>query len=335
MKKIKIESFAKNTSLRAPKGRSNLFLGLLRPSTKAQDEVPSTVVGLRRKEDLRYPPRNDGWKAIICTLIISISFTGTSYARATVESLSQVEKMFMQCKYDRVVSESGKLIDAGAHGREELFYLKGLSQTQLARFREARQTFEYMVQRYPKGKRAFDGYIGIGDAYLLEGKYAESISSYNDALTNYPGHKNASIGYYKIGSAYLKLGSEEKAKEYFDKVKNGSPLSFESKMIPKDLGSSSASIGGAVNSFFKHPSEESGCSEDYFYVQAGYFKSRNNAEGLTEKLKRKGYDSYLAALIKNSVTFYKVKVGRFKTRREAEAQASSLKSDGYKTRVCR
>ena len=279
-------------------------------------------------------------------IIFSISFAGASYARATVESLSQVEKMFMQCKYDRVVSESSKLIDAGAHGREELFYLKGLSQMQLARFREARQTFEYMVDRYPKGKRAFDGYIGSGDAFFLEGKYAESISSYNDALTNYPDNKNASIGYYKIGSAYHKLGSEEKAKEYFNKVKNGSPLSFESKTIPKDLGSSPGT-GGAVKSFLEPGPSEGSDAEGYFYVQAGYFKSRNNAEGLTEKLKRKGYDSCLSAQInpvrnseisngvKNSTTFYKVKVGRFKTRPEAEREASKLKSDGYKTRVCR
>ena len=268
-------------------------------------------------------------------IILATIFTGRAYARANVESLPQVEKIFMQGKYDRVVSESSKLIDAGARGREELFYLKGLSQMQLARFRDARRTFEYMVERYPKGKRAFDGYIGIGDAFFLEGRYAESISSYNDALSNFPDHKNAPTCYYKIGSAYHRLGSEEKAKEYFDKVKNCSPLSFESRMIPEDLGSSPAAIGGAVNSFFKPgPSEESDAGS-YFYVQAGYFKSRNNAEGLTEKLKRKGYDSYLAAQIKNNSTFYKVKVGRFKTRSEAEAQAKKLKSDGYMIRVCR
>jgi len=328
MRKIKIESFDKDSSLRAPKGRSNLFLGLL-----------------RRKESLQYPPRNDGWKVIVCVLVGSLSFVSASYARTTVESLSQVEKIFLQGKYDRVISESSRLIDAGAHGREELFYLKGLSQTQLARFRDARRTFEYMMERYPKGKRAFDGYIGSGDAFFLEGKYAESISSYNDALSNFPDHKNASICYYKIGSAYHKLGSEEKAKEYFDKVKNDSPLSFESRMIPKDPGSSSGP-GDAVSSIFRSVSPEGSDEGGYFYVQVGYFKSRNNAEGLTEKLKRKGYDSYLSAQInpvrnsgisngvKNGSTFYKVKVGRFKTRSEAEAEASELKSDGYKTRVC-
>ena len=263
----------------------------------------------------------------VLTIMLITAFTGTSYARATVESLSQVEKMFMQGKYERVISESTKLIDAGAYGREELFYLKGLSQMQLTRFRESRQTFEYMVERYPKGKRAFDGYIGMGDAYFLEGKYPESISSYSDALSNFPDHKNASICYHKIGNAYLKLGSKEKAKEYFDKVRKTSPLSFESRAIPKD-------IADATNTVLKSDILEESDSGGYFYVQAGYFKNRSNAEGLTEKLKRKGYNSSLVTQIKNNSTFYKVKVGRFSTKREAEAESNKLKSDGYKTRVC-
>ena len=103
-------------------------------------------------------------------------------------------------------------------------------------------------------------------------------------------------------------------------------------MTPKDLGQSSGP-GTVSHSSGSDLSEESD-SGSYFYVQAGYFKSRNNAEGLTEKLKRKEYDSYLATQIKSSATFYRVKVGRFKTKSGAEEEASKLKSDGYKTRVC-
>jgi tetratricopeptide (TPR) repeat protein len=267
-------------------------------------------------------------------MALSIFSAGISHARATVENLSQVEKMFMQGKYDRVISESTKLIDAGAHGREELFYLKGLSQTQLARTKEARQTFEYMVERYPKGKRAFDGYIGIGDAYFLEGKYPEAISGYKNALDSYPDHRNASVAYYKIGCAYHKFGSPDKAKEYFDKAKSRSPLSFESKMILKDLEAPPGPIG-AVKSFFRPASSEEPGPAGYFYVQVGYFKNRSNAEKLTEKLKRKGYDSYLSAQIENGATFYRVKVGRFNVKSDAEPTADRLKSDGYKTRICR
>lgn len=274
------------------------------------------------------------FKIPVMAVIFLFSFVALSYGRATVENLQQVEKIFLQGKYERVVSESSKLIDAGAHGREELFYLKGLSQIQLAMFSQARQTFEYMVKRYPKGKRAFDGYIGIGDTLFLEGKYAQAVSSYNDALVNYPDNRNKSICYYKIGSAYHKLGSEEKAREYFNKVKGSSPLSFESRMIPKDLESPSTAIG-AVKTFFRPDSSEEPATGDYFYVQAGYFKSRSNAEGLVTKLKRRGYDSYLATHIKDNTTFYRVKVGQFRTKSEAEAQSEKLKADGYSTRVCR
>jgi len=267
-------------------------------------------------------------------MTLSIFSAGTSHARVTAEDLPQIEKMFMQGKYDRVVSEATKLIDARAHGREELFYLKGLSQMRLARYEDARQTFEYMVGRYSRGKRAFDGCIGIGDAYFLEGKYPEAISSYKNALDSYPDHKNASVAYYKIGSAYHKFGSPDKAKEHFDKAKSASPLSFESRMTPKDLESPSGPIT-AVKSFFRPGSSEKSGTGDYFYVQVGYFKNRSNAEGLTEKLKRKGYDSYLFTQVDGPATFYRVKVGRFNMKSEAQSMADKLNSDGYKTKVCR
>jgi len=270
----------------------------------------------------------------VIMIMISIFFAGTSHARVKVENLSQVEKMFMQGKYDKVVSESSKLIDARAHGREELFYLKGLSQMQLARFKEARKTFKYMVKRYSRGKRAFDGCIGIGDTYFLEGKYPEAISAYKNALSSYSDHKNASVAHHKIGSAYHKFESPDKAKEYFDKANSRSPLSFESRMTPKAFGSLSG-ICGAVKSFFRPDSSEKSARGSYFYVQVGYFKNRKNAEGLTEKLKRKGYDSYLSVDVKSGTTFYRVKVGRFNVKSQAELMADKLKYDGYKIKVCR
>lgn len=272
-------------------------------------------------------------KIAILAFALIFSFIDYSYARTSVESLSQVEKLFMEGKYDRVVTESSRLIDEGAHGREELFYLKGLSQMQLSRFKDARETFRYMVERYPRARRAFDGGIGIGDAFFLEGKIPESITSYNEALNNYPDHKNASIVYHKLGDAYHKLGSEDKAREYFDKAKNSSPLSFESKMTP---GAGAASVNITAPASSKEiPSPQTDYTGDYFYVQAGYFKNKGNAEKLTEALKRKGYDSYLSIQTKAGFIFYRVKVGRFKTKAQAEDTARSLKADGYKTKVCR
>ncbi len=255
------------------------------------------------------------------------------HARTAIESLSQVENLFMQGKYDRVISEANKLIDAGAHGREELFYLKGLSQIQLKRFTDSRETFDYMVKRYPRGKRAFDGYIGIGDSYFSQAKYSEAITGYNSALNNYPDHKNAPIAYYKIGTSYQKMGLADKAKEYFEKVRRNSPLSFESRIVP-DIGAAKAvsPISEPVQPT-EIPQIDAG---DYYYIQAGYFKNKDNAQKLTSKLRQRGYDSYMSTQdIKAGLYYYRVKIGRFKSKTEAEEMARKLKADGYKTKICR
>lgn len=263
--------------------------------------------------------------------LLTFTFLLDSYARTTAESLTEVEKLFMEGKYERVVTDANKLIDAGAHGREELFYLKALSQIQLSRFKEARGTFDYMIERYPRGKRVFDGYIGIGDSYFSEGKYTDAVASYTDAMNKYPDHKNTSVAYYKIGSSYQRLGNAGKAKEYFDKIKKGSPLSFESKLAPKDIIAADSNVPLLAPSKATFEAADTG---NYFYLQAGYFKSKNNAQKLTDKLHRKGYDSYMATQIKGGRTFYRVKIGRFKSRTEAESLARSLKADGYKTKIC-
>jgi tetratricopeptide (TPR) repeat protein len=265
--------------------------------------------------------------------LLTFTFLLDSYARTAVESLAQVEKLFMEGKYDRVVAEANRLIDAGAHGREELFYLKALSQIQLGAFKGSRETFRYMVERYPRGKRVFDGYLGIGDAFFLEDKIPESITSYNEAITNCPDHKNMPAAYYKLGVAYRKLGSENKARECLDKAKKSSPLSFESSMVP-DVASSKADIAVTAQpkEIFWPQAADTG---DYFYVQTGYFKNKGNAEKLAADLKQKGYDSYIATQRRANLAFHRVKVGRFSSKAEAEDMARKLKDDGYKTKVCR
>lgn len=275
--------------------------------------------------------KSDNWKAVICTFVILFSFANLSYAKTAAEDLPQVEKLFMEAKYERVITEANNLIEAGAHGREELHYLKGLSLTQLNRFKEARQAFEYMVERYPRGKRAFDGYTGIGDSYFLEGKFNEAIPAYNEVLKNFPDHKNNAILYYKIGSSYQKLGINDKANEYFSKVKSISPLSFESRMISNDIPAAPQ-----ASAPIPPPEEkEKPDAGDYYYVQTGYFKTKANADRLNEKLRRKGYESYVATLLKSNAAFYRVKVGRFKSKAEAELAAKNLKKDGYMAKVCR
>jgi tetratricopeptide (TPR) repeat protein len=249
----------------------------------------------------------------------------------------------MEGKYKKVVAESDKLIDAGAYGREELCYLKGLSLMRLDRRPEARAVFAYMTERYPRGRRVFDAYTATGDSYFLERKYDEALAAYSAALKQFPDHKNSAAVYYKIGSTYEKLGMDEKAGEYFAKVRAQSPLSFESRMSPKDTHAvpKPPAVPASGNQPIIILSDEAKRelqadpdSGDY-YVQAGYFKTKANADKLNEKLLKKGYESYIATIVRSGQTFYRVKVGRLKSKPEADALAAKLKADGHFVKVCR
>lgn len=262
---------------------------------------------------------------VLTNLFLVACLLSPCHARTSAEGLPDVEKLFMQAKYDRVVTEADKLIANGAGGREELNYLKGLSLLQLNRLGEARQVFEYLTERYPRGKRAFDAYIGIGDSYYMEGKYNDSVVAYNGVLKNFPDHKNSAAVYYKIGKSYQKLGINDKANEYYNKVKNVSPLSFESKMINQDLNAPAPA---------KQATAPGNTDEEGYYIQTGYFKAKTNADKLNETLKRKGYESYVATILKSNSAFYRVKVGHYKTKAEAETEAKKLKKDGFVTKVC-
>ena len=131
---------------------------------------------------------------------------------------------------------------------------------------------------------------------------------------------------------YAEMDDRIKAQDYFNKVKTVSPLSFESKMAPKDYSSLKISSACVPPRTEEVDIVKAG---DFYYVQVGYFKTRENAEKLTKKLTQNGYDSYIANEVKAGLMFYRVKVGRFKSKSEADKTALKLKSDGYKTRVCR
>lgn len=67
----------------------------------------------------------------------------------------------------------------------------------------------------------------------------------------------------------------------------------------------------------------------YWRVQCGAFREKNNALALQQKLKSKGYDTYLV----NVNGLYKVQLGAFSSRLNAETLSSKLSFDGFDTYI--
>lgn len=252
-------------------------------------------------------------------------FTFNFFLAHAGSDIAYVEKLFLQEKYEKAIRESGILIDARARQRDELYYIKGLAELKMGRFDPARDSFRRVISQYVRSKRMLDAYVGIGDAYLLEGDAGEAIRHYNEALDKFPDDTNISIVYYRMAEALKSSGSSEKAKQYFDKARAMSPFSFEAK---------SPFSCPVMDSAVKTKPSPSGESSAHISVQVGCFNNKRNAERLVKKLSREGYESYIPAPTGSGDKLYRVKVGSSLSKDEASRLAAKLKRGGYNTKIC-
>ena len=271
---------------------------------------------------------------IVGACLLSATISSPAHAETRQTSFSQIEKLFLEGKYEKVIYEADRLISSKYQLRDDVYYLKGLSELKLNRFNEARQSFQRIISRYAVSKRVFDAYLGVGDAYFLEGNIDGAIKTYNEILNRFPNDKNIGIVYNRLGGCYKRIGSSDKARYYLDKAKQISPLSFETKTSQNITEERQISMTSSQDPQFvptKIPRNE---SRGYASVQVGSFKNRKNAEKLAMKLSREGYRAYVELPVGSGDRLYRVKVGRLNSKEEAESLASNLKSHGYGTKIC-
>jgi tetratricopeptide (TPR) repeat protein len=270
--------------------------------------------------------KNDFGRWLLLIAFLFSIFNFQIQASAATIDREYVEKLFLEEKYDRAAVEAGKLIDENASRRDELYYIKGLSEIKMGKLAEARKDFEYIIERYSGSKRLFDAHVGIGDAYLLEGNKTGALRSYNAALEEFPDNKNIAVVRQRIDScrsgvtvatpvSYTKEDTivypPQKAEARI------SPRAEDVNFTPKAILPASVKGGG------------------YFSVQVGSFKSMVNAQKLSTKLSRKGYESRVELPIDPKDKLYRVKVARLTSSREADILELKLKREGYPTRICR
>jgi DedD protein len=77
----------------------------------------------------------------------------------------------------------------------------------------------------------------------------------------------------------------------------------------------------------KESLKEKPVKERSFYsAQVGAFKNIENAEAITERLKKNGYDAFIHSITRGNEKVHRVLVGKFEEKKEAEKLASTLKT---------
>lgn len=258
-----------------------------------------------------------------------------------VNFLDYPNECLLKGKYKEALEASEKLFQepAAAKLKGDIAYLAGLSLLKLDRYLEARRYFNDVLLIENAGEELKrSALLGMADSYVMEQRYDRAKEAYKKVLSDYPGSPISCAVYFKLGGTLTKLGEEAEAKYYLDKVRTEFPFSFEARLTDRTgqarlADASAAPKAEKVEESVCEPAKAETAGGDY-YVQAGVFSKRNNADGLCEKLVKQGFDAYISKSEGNYKTRYRVKVGRLGFREEALQLEKKLKRAGYSTKVC-
>ena len=217
--------------------------------------------------------RVQGKKIIILMLAVafSIAYCGSAY--------SVDDRAFLEGNYDKVVSDTTRLINARSSDSDELYYLRGLANLKLKRFDEARRDFNAILSGYPRSSRRFDAFMGIGDSYFLEGNIDDAIKSYEGMLSAFRDNSNIKLVYQRLDSCRNKPARFS--------VQVGS---FRSKDNAEKLASKLSRDG--YESFVDYTAA---AADGMYRVKIGNFNSKNEAENMASGLRSRGYSTKICS----------------------------------------
>ena len=100
------------------------------------------------------------------------------------------------------------------------------------------QGFESYLRAFPKGTRAHEAQLYVGEARAWEKKEMDAIVAYDRVIANYPGTPSVPMAYYKRGMAFERLGETARARESYDALIKQFPDSQQAVLGKQRLESS-------------------------------------------------------------------------------------------------
>jgi tol-pal system protein YbgF len=99
------------------------------------------------------------------------------------------------------------------------------------------QGFESYLRSFPKGPRAHEAQLYIGESFAWEKKDMDAVTAYDRVITNYPGSTSVPTAYYKRGLAFERLGEAARARESYEAVIKQFPDSQQATLAKARLES--------------------------------------------------------------------------------------------------
>jgi tol-pal system protein YbgF len=110
-------------------------------------------------------------------------------------------------------------------------YDAALAEVDAKRYDRALESLSAFLTRYPDHPYAENATYWRGECYFAKGEYLRAAEQFEAVVTRYSGNK-APDALLKMGMAHDRLGSPDRAREYWDRLRRDYPRSEAARRIP-------------------------------------------------------------------------------------------------------
>ena len=253
-----------------------------RPKTKAaglRDDVPLEEKQRRNQLLLRLQ-RKISLKKITSAIIVScVLFLQAGYLFAQGPALKNAEVLVLKDEYAQAAGECKKVLRAHPQAaiKAKAHYLLGICLLKTAKYAQARENFDIILNKYPRTKFCDKASLGIADSYFLAQDYKQAEKIYKQFLRNF---RRSPL----IDIAHRNLEQCREGKRYSNSYFSVQAGCFAQLINAKNLRDKLINDGHQAY-ILALP------GEGLYRVRIGKFSTRLQAEFLEQKLKTEGFST--------------------------------------------
>ncbi len=174
--------------------------------------------------------------------------------------------------------------------------------------------YQRIINNYPQSRYADASYLEIAKIRIAREDYKNALITLNELVRNYPNSELKEEILFWLGIVQVESG---------DKSNGYKTLQELITTYPKSIWA-----GRARNII-----PQTQPAGEYYTVQVGSYKNRQNADKRIQELRLKGYEGRIVEALVMENIYYRVWVGEFETAEQAKAFAAKLDSAGIRGNV--
>ncbi|MBE0432463.1 SPOR domain-containing protein [candidate division WOR-3 bacterium] len=173
-----------------------------------------------------------------------------------------------------------------------------------------------VINEHAQSRYADAAYLEIAKINIARGNFPTAIANLDALLKRYPDTEHQDEIMFWQGISHISIDDRERGEEILKTLQ---------RTFPKSLWSERAS----------NVTQKKEVTEEYYTVQLGSYRSKENAEKAATALREKGIDVRIVEALVKGQTYYRVWAGQFVSLERAREYSLKLDSLGVKGNVVR